>query len=154
MELVCGGELYDYIINNTYDEDIVRSIFHQLIDTLEFCHSKGVYHRDIKPENILLDGYMNIKLADFGNSFSQTQRGNQEIPRSRVGTNEYMAPEVYRNSTRKPYSGPLSDIFSAGVLLFVMCMRSPPFGKPSKHDAHYRLLCSNKKKYWGIFEKR
>lgn len=55
MELVPGGELFDYVTAHGYlEEDRARRLFQQLIDAVEYCHRLGVYHRDLKPENILL----------------------------------------------------------------------------------------------------
>ncbi|KAJ4963531.1 hypothetical protein NE237_023470 [Protea cynaroides] len=67
LEYVTGGELFDKIVNNgRMWEDEARKYFQQLINAIDYCHSRGVYHRDLKPENLLLDAYGNLKVSDFG----------------------------------------------------------------------------------------
>ncbi|KAF5182108.1 Non-specific serine/threonine protein kinase [Thalictrum thalictroides] len=67
LEFVDGGELFDKIVNNgRLKEDDARRYFQQLINAVDYCHSRGVYHRDLKPENLLLDSYGVLKVSDFG----------------------------------------------------------------------------------------
>ncbi|KAJ4961954.1 hypothetical protein NE237_021864 [Protea cynaroides] len=67
LEYVTGGELFDKIVNNgRMWEDEAWKYFQQLINAIDYCHSRGVYHRDLKPENLLLDAYGNLKVPDFG----------------------------------------------------------------------------------------
>ncbi|EEE54746.1 hypothetical protein OsJ_02106 [Oryza sativa Japonica Group] len=67
LEFITGGELFDKIIRHgRLNEADARRYFQQLIDGVDFCHSKGVYHRDLKPENLLLDSQGNLKISDFG----------------------------------------------------------------------------------------
>ncbi|AQK57170.1 Putative CBL-interacting protein kinase family protein isoform 1 [Zea mays] len=67
LEFATGGELFDTIVNHgRMREDEARRYFQQLINAVDYCHSRGVYHRDLKPENLLLDSYGNLKVSDFG----------------------------------------------------------------------------------------
>lgn len=67
LEFVTGGELFDKIVNQgRMKEDEARKYFQQLINAVDYCHSRGVYHRDLKPENLLLDANGNLKVSDFG----------------------------------------------------------------------------------------
>uniref|UniRef100_A0A453HQV9 non-specific serine/threonine protein kinase n=1 Tax=Aegilops tauschii subsp. strangulata TaxID=200361 RepID=A0A453HQV9_AEGTS len=67
LEYVTGGELFDTIVNHgRMREDEARRYFQQLINAVDYCHSRGVYHRDLKPENLLLDSCGNLKVSDFG----------------------------------------------------------------------------------------
>jgi serine/threonine protein kinase len=67
LEYVTGGELFNKILNQgRLREDQSRKYFQQLIDAVDYCHSRGVYHRDLKPENLLLDAAGNLKISDFG----------------------------------------------------------------------------------------
>lgn len=67
LEFVDGGELFDKIAKNgRLKEDEARRYFQQLINAVDYCHSRGVYHRDLKPENLLLDSYGVLKISDFG----------------------------------------------------------------------------------------
>ena len=105
-------------ITGSYSELIARHHFRQLIAGIEHMHSKGIVHRDIKPENILLDEKLNFKLTDFGfSTFEETSSHKQ-------GTPSYMAPEIFYSSKFliKP-----TDIFSLGIVLFIMIKGAPPF---------------------------
>ncbi|KAE8676545.1 CBL-interacting serine/threonine-protein kinase 24 [Hibiscus syriacus] len=88
LEFITGGEL---IHNGRLSEAEDRRYFQQLIDGVEFCHSKGVYHRDLKPENLLLDSQGNLKISDFGLSALPEQ--GVSLLRTTCGTPNYVAPE-------------------------------------------------------------
>jgi serine/threonine protein kinase len=67
LEYVTGGELFDKIVHQgRLNEEDSRKYFQQLIEAVDYCHSRGVYHRDLKPENLLLDSNGNLKISDFG----------------------------------------------------------------------------------------
>ncbi|KAL3585439.1 hypothetical protein D5086_012306 [Populus alba] len=67
LEFVTGGELFDKIASKgRLKEDEARKYFQQLINAVDYCHSRGVYHRDLKPENLLLDASGVLKVSDFG----------------------------------------------------------------------------------------
>ena len=93
LELVNGGELFDKIARyGRLKEDEARSYFQQLINAVDYCHSRGVYHRDLKPENLLLDSNGVLKVSDYGLS-TYAQR-EDELLRTACGTPNYVAPEV------------------------------------------------------------
>ncbi|KAG9146013.1 hypothetical protein Leryth_015638 [Lithospermum erythrorhizon] len=123
LEFITGGELFDKIVHHgRLSEAEARRYFQQLIDGVEYCHSKGVYHRDLKPENLLLDSQGNLKISDFGLSASPGQGVN--ILKTTCGTPNYIAPEVL---SRKGYDGALADIWSCGVILYVLLAGYLPF---------------------------
>ena len=109
-------------------------------------HSKGFAHRDIKPENILLSKEYILKIADFGFSCPLKGRDKTGILHTKLGTPGYMAPEV----TKKNYVGTQVDIFSAGVILFIMYAGNPPFEKADPSDPYYQLIIT---KNFSIFWK-
>ena len=128
LELVSGGELFDFIAETgRFEEKVARYYFHQMISALEYLHGKGYSHRDIKPENMMLDSNFNLKLADFGFS------SNQALNESKKGTDGYMAPEIYKGET---YSGQSVDLFATGIILFIMVAQHPPFASASSKDPH------------------
>ena len=86
---------------------------HQMMDVLHYMHGKGVVHRDLKLENILVDDSMNLKVADFGFA---TFRKIHAL-KSYRGTMTYMAPEIKEG---KQYDGRQIDVFSTGVILFII----------------------------------
>ncbi|KAK8465677.1 hypothetical protein PHAVU_009G145400 [Phaseolus vulgaris] len=123
LEFITGGELFDKIIHHgRLSEADSRRYFQQLIDGVDYCHSKGVYHRDLKPENLLLDSLGNIKISDFGLSALPEQ--GVSILRTTCGTPNYVAPEVL---SHKGYNGAVADVWSCGVILYVLLAGYLPF---------------------------
>ncbi|MBA0562953.1 hypothetical protein Golob_007971, partial [Gossypium lobatum] len=125
IEYVVGGGLFDKISWET-NEDEARTYFQQLINAVDFCHGTSVYHRDLKPENLLLDTHGVLKISDFGlSALSQQEDGLLHTAR---GTPNYVAPEVFRD---QGYDGGASEIWSCGVILFVLMAGYMPFDEPN-----------------------
>ncbi|XP_068488216.1 CBL-interacting serine/threonine-protein kinase 8-like isoform X2 [Phaseolus vulgaris] len=123
LEFITGGELFDKIVSHgRLSEADSRRYFQQLIDGVDYCHSKGVYHRDLKPENLLLDSQGNIKISDFGLSAFPEQ--GVSMLRTTCGTPNYVAPEVL---SHKGYNGAPADVWSCGVILYVLLAGYLPF---------------------------
>ncbi|KAK2384474.1 serine/threonine-protein kinase SRK2A [Trifolium repens] len=122
MEYAAGGDLFDYVCSQgTLSEDMARYVFQQLISGVSHCHDMEICHRDLKLENTLLDG-KRIKICDFGFSKSYLLHST---PKSRIGTPSYIAPEIFSG---KEYNGKLADIWSCGVMLYIMLVGELPFG--------------------------
>eukprot|EP01018_Ginkgo_biloba_P025002 Gb_27822 [translate_table: standard] len=85
-------------VQSRLSENESRRYFQQLIDAVDYCHSKGVYHRDLKPENLLLDSQGNLKISDFGLSALPQQVREDGLLHTTCGTPNYVAPEDYRSS--------------------------------------------------------
>lgn len=117
-----GKELFDYIVQRgRMPEDEARRFFQQIIAAVEYCHRHKIVHRDLKPENLLLDDQLNVKIADFGLSNIMTD-GN--FLKTSCGSPNYAAPEVISG---KLYAGPEVDVWSSGVILYVMLCGRLPF---------------------------
>ncbi|PHT46016.1 CBL-interacting serine/threonine-protein kinase 25 [Capsicum baccatum] len=142
MEYVKGGELFAKVANGKLKEDVARKYFQQLINAVDFCHSRGVYHRDLKPENLLLDENENLKVSDFGLSALSEQFRSDGLLHTQCGTPAYVAPEVLR---KKGYDGAKSDIWSCGVILYVLLAGFLPF----KHE---NLMKMYRKVFKGEYE--
>ncbi|KAE8868120.1 hypothetical protein PTNB29_02031 [Pyrenophora teres f. teres] len=135
MEFVEGGELFSYIHEQGGLIEIhTVHIFRQIIAALKYCHRINIHHRDLKPENILLDrDTMTVKLVDFGMAALQPEGKKLTTP---CGSPHYAAPEVIKTIS---YDGAKADVWSCGVILFVLLTGRPPFNY-SGDDRHLKHL--------------
>ncbi|KAL9089134.1 MAG: hypothetical protein Q9159_002694 [Coniocarpon cinnabarinum] len=117
-----GSELFQYIVDHgKMQEDKARQFFQQIVCAVEYCHRHKIVHRDLKPENLLLDDQLHVKIADFGLSNIMTD-GN--FLKTSCGSPNYAAPEVISG---KLYAGPEVDVWSCGVILYVLLVGRLPF---------------------------
>ncbi|KAJ8445738.1 hypothetical protein Cgig2_026065 [Carnegiea gigantea] len=136
MELCEGGELFDRIVaKGHYSERAAAQVVRTILQVVQVCHKNGVIHRDLKPENFLFSNKSEgatLKAIDFGLSifFRQDQRFN-EI----VGSPYYMAPEVLRRNY-----GPEVDIWSAGVILYILLCGVPPFWAETEEGIAHAIV--------------
>jgi len=134
MEFVQGGLLFDLCQTmGAMGEDAGRFFLHQMLDSVEYMHSRRVVHRDLKLENILVDDNLNLKLADFGFACYK----NIDTLKSYRGTMTYMAPEIKEG---KQYAGSQVDMFSIGVILFIIVQGIFPFKEARKEEYFYNLI--------------
>ena len=131
VELVEGGELFEHLVERkVLPEDEARFFFHQIVDGLMYCQNAGICHRDLKPENLLLDKQGILKISDFGLSTlyvgDAEADGQQraELLHTTCGTPNYVAPEVLES---RGYDGKSADVWSVGVILFVLLAGYLPF---------------------------
>uniref|UniRef100_A0AC34FLG0 Protein kinase domain-containing protein n=1 Tax=Panagrolaimus sp. ES5 TaxID=591445 RepID=A0AC34FLG0_9BILA len=129
------GEIFDLIAKHgRLPESDAREKFWQIISAVDYLHNLGIVHRDLKAENLLLDSNLNIKLADFG--FSNFYDKNDTL-NTFCGSPPYAAPEVFEG---KRYNGPEIDIWSLGVVLYVLVCGVLPFEGPSLQLLRDRVL--------------
>lgn len=136
MEYAKGGELFNKVAKGKLKEDVARKYFQQLINAVDFCHSRGVYHRDIKPENLLLDENDNLKVSDFGLSALAESKWQDGLLHTTCGTPAYVAPEVIG---RKGYDGAKADVWSCGVVLYVFLAGYLPFHDPNLMEMYRKI---------------
>lgn len=144
LEYVPQGTLFTLCEQNgAMGEDIGRFFLSQILDILGYMHDREIVHRDLKLENLLLDDNLSIKFADFG--FARFQKDG--LLKSQRGTMTYMAPEIKLGLN---YDGKEADVFSVGVILFIIVLGIFPFQEAKKDEYFYNLILSKQHaKYWA-----
>eukprot|EP01025_Chloroclados_australasicus_P056133 TRINITY_DN68_c0_g1_i1.p1 TRINITY_DN68_c0_g1~~TRINITY_DN68_c0_g1_i1.p1 ORF type:complete len:610 (-),score=23.29 TRINITY_DN68_c0_g1_i1:514-2343(-) len=138
MDYANGGDLYMFQRNckkGVLTDDIaVPLVLEPLISSLKELHANGIIHRDLKPENVLFDDTFQIKLCDFGLAINS----RQETPNTRLGTIDYVAPEIlqcpikvhpfqYKGSTHQLSYSSKVDVWALGILVYELLVGRPPF---------------------------
>ena len=131
-ELCQGGELFQEIVGRgPFNEPYSAYVMLQILSAINYCHGMKIIHRDLKPENILIverdsNGMPRIKIADFGTS-KMVEKG--AVQRKLVGSSYYIAPEVL-----KKHYDEKCDIWSCGVIMYILLSGRPPFGGDSDKE--------------------
>ena len=161
LEYAAGGDLATYIGEHCTSqggltEGQARWLFQQLVVATDFCHRLGIVNRDIKLENVLISGETvgpdarpQLKLADFGYSKDELC---DSVCKTACGTPEYVAPEVL---LAEAYDGKTADVWSLGVLLYILLTGGFPFREQSDSKINpmealqvmFRRICSGKVKF-------
>ena len=106
-------------------------------------------HRDLKPENLMIGTNSTLKIADFG--LASLSSANEKLT-GELGTKGYMAPEIY---LQQPYDGQVTDLFAAGVILFIMIAGHSPFNEATNSDPFYKCLAMNRPEiFWKVHSKK
>ena len=136
MEYCKLGELFDYIVEKKrLDEEEAAVFFYQLINGVEYIHSKGIAHRDLKPENLLLTEDKVLKIIDFGLSHEFNE---EEFLKTKCGSPSYAAPEIL---AKPKYDGFKIDIWCCGIILYAMLCGYLPFeGDDENESNNYKLF--------------
>ncbi|KAF2759730.1 kinase-like protein [Pseudovirgaria hyperparasitica] len=152
MELADGGDLFDKIeADEGVGENIAHFYFTQLLSAVGYMHSMGVAHRDLKPENVLLSADGDLKLADFGLAALFEKSGKTRLCTTVCGSPPYIAPEIVsgkklRNSGNSDvgYAANIADIWSVGVVLFVLLVGNTPWDEPTARSYEFQEYVTTK----------
>ncbi|KAF3935873.1 Phototropin-2 [Dactylellina cionopaga] len=164
LDLAAGGELLGFVKRlGSFDEECTRFYGAQILDSIEYMHSKGVIHRDLKPENVLLDDKMHVKITDFGTAKlldvpppnrSSNVEGRMQLDRkeqdfannigipeheranSFVGTAEYVSPELLTD--KAACKG--SDLWAFGCIIFQLLAGRPPFKAGNEYQTFQKIV--------------
>jgi serine/threonine protein kinase len=136
MEFAARGEFFDIVSQaGRLDDEVAKHYFKQLVLGLQFIHNRGVCHLDLSLENLLMDGDGKLKICDFG-----LAREISKVPYkclNRPGKIQYMSPEIF---SCQDFYGEKSDMFSLGVILFVILAGFPPFDRPAVSDMRFSYI--------------
>ena len=136
-ELCSGGELFQEIVDKgPFNENYSAYVMFQILSAINYCHNMKIVHRDLKPENILIvdrdkNNFPRIKICDFGTS-KMFEKG--AIQRKLVGSSYYIAPEVL-----KKHYDEKCDLWSCGVILYILLSGRPPFGGENDKEIMERV---------------
>lgn len=158
LDFCSGGELLGALKRTgTFDVECVRFYGAQILDAIEYMHSRGVLHRDLKPENVLLDDHMHIKITDFGTAKmlpdpraskphdgrdrglperSQLEKDEDGRAPSFVGTAEYVSPELLTSKN----SCKASDLWAFGCIMYQLLAGRPPFKAGSEYLTFQKIV--------------
>jgi serine/threonine protein kinase len=143
-ELCPNGDLFSLVLNKELKltPPIVRGLFRQILDGIEYMHSQKTAHLDLKLENIFLDSNFHVKIGDFDHSFME---GDETLSR---GTVDFRAPEVIKGVNYDPYK---ADVFSSALVLFVLLNEGGLAFQ--ERMPLFQIYLMNKQKYWNYIRK-
>lgn len=135
---IFGEDLFDYTDRNL-DPQTVMQIFAQIVSAVKYLHENGFVHRDLKLENIMVESATNsniptIKIIDFG--FARELPKDGSPVKTQCGSIDYMAPELLQKKGMKAYDPKKVDVWSLGVILYVMLTNNMPYN----HDSRPKLI--------------
>jgi len=145
LEFIEGKDLFTFVQQRQFaplDEEMARHAFIQLLEAVAYSHSVGVVHLDIKLENIILSSNSVVKLIDFG--LCDIVKTASESIQCWVGSLDYACPEIY---LRKPYEASKADVFSLGVVLYILLSGELPFSREERTDC-LRVLGKHPQIVW------
>ncbi|KAK0617419.1 kinase-like domain-containing protein [Immersiella caudata] len=136
FEYVNGGQMLDYIISHgKLKEKQARKFARQIASAVDYCHRNSIVHRDLKIENILISKTGDIKIIDFGLSNLFSPDEDRRL-KTYCGSLYFAAPELLQ---AKPYTGPEVDVWSFGVVLFVLVCGKVPFDDQYMPALHLKI---------------
>ncbi|KAF2874515.1 kinase-like domain-containing protein [Massariosphaeria phaeospora] len=152
LDLAAGGELLGFLKKmTTFDMECTRFYGAQILDSIDYMHSRGVIHRDLKPENVLLDDQMHVKITDFGTAKILDQKKpngvgsvagdplegmDSDRAQSFVGTAEYVSPELLTDKN----ACKASDLWAFGCIIYQLLAGRPPFKAANEYQTFQKIV--------------
>lgn len=155
LEYCSGGDLYEAIKNDLIPRKTkkITHILLQIIEAIQYVHSKNIYHRDIKPENILISNLFDwtIKLSDWGLATT-----HQKSLDRNVGSERYMAPELFESNLdiqerKEPYQCAKIDVWSIGIVFLNIVFSKNPFSVANQSDKSFCYFAANREALFDVF---
>lgn len=155
LEYCSGGDLYEAIKGDLIPRKTkeITHILTQIIEAIQYVHSKGIYHRDIKPENILISNLFDwtIKLSDWGLATTHAKSLDRN-----VGSERYMAPELFESNLdlaerKEPYQCDRVDVWSIGIVFLNIVFCKNPFSVANQTDKSFCYFAANREALFDVF---
>jgi len=152
LEFCKNGDFFNAVQNKEkFPESVCKKYFKQLLEGVFYMHSKGYAHRDLSLENILMDEKENLKICDFGQALECKEGQQIPVDGTRPGKMHYMCPEIYNKQKYSPFS---ADLYSCGVMLFIMLIGTFPYNIPDETDERFKMIVGGELngllKLWGL----
>jgi len=150
MEYCPHGNFCDLITDKILpnDDKLIRTYFDQLIDGVDFLHSKNISHMDLKLDNLLLSETYRLKICDFDCSLVENPDMEKvDVKEEYEGSKDYRAPEVLKHDVK---NGRAVDIYSCGIILFCMYLKNFPYFEDEEIHGYnlYKMLMDKDPDYW------
>ena len=129
-----------FLKNNNYSESLLNFFVYQILLALKYCEKCHVLHQDLKPQNIVIDEYLNVKIIDFSISLKTNIIKSDDVQLKPCGTTFFIAPEVLKSKKVKKKDLNKIDLYSLGVIIYMLAFGEFPYGLNSKTKEFSKII--------------